>query len=65
MRECRAIFIRTHAQGQVLVNGTIIYTEGDTVTAWAEKWKQEYLAEGWELEPGGDPELQSSGSGIQ
>ena len=24
MRECRAIFIRIHVQGQVLVNGTLI-----------------------------------------
>ena len=59
MRECQAVFIRTHVQGQVLVNGTTIYTftfpEGDTALGLAEKWRQEYLAEGWVEEPAGDP----------
>ena len=26
---------------------TFTFPEGDTVTEWAEKWRQEYLAEGW------------------
>ena len=55
VRECQAIFIRTHVQARVLVNGTLIYTftfpEGDTVTGGLAKWRREYLAEGWVEEP--------------
>ena len=67
LRKCQAIFLRTHVQGRVRVNGTTIYTftfpEGDTVLELAEKWRQEYLAEGWVTEPAG--KRQASGKAIQ
>jgi hypothetical protein len=48
----------TRIEGQLLVNGKIlhiwVFTDGESLRAWAEEWRLEYQAEGWQDVLAGD-----------
>jgi hypothetical protein len=50
-RECRAVFVGSCVEGQLLVNDKIIhewvFADRESLRGWAEEWRKEYLAEGW------------------